>query len=530
MILLLACLLSLAALSGVLVYQRSRKLERFERLVASFMPILATLLAVEVFVKILTEPLETWNDVRLARTFALFNGTKLYPGANVNTPIVGTLHTPMSHILFWPATLAKAPVCAIYIGSVTAFVLVFAPILWLHLQPCLAGARSVLLSSYALLTCGYVVLQGSPEGGMRYCAFHIHTDAAAICFATIAAGLIYQAKSSPRWGRLWSSSLFAILSLCSKQTMAPFLLALCAFLLLAYGMRAALRYLSCLLASGVVVSSVLAALFWPPKDVFFNIATLASHRPWVPGQLSLVSQELNQEVLPVAFSLLLYVLYWYFYDHGPSEGWRTLFSTQQWLVFPLIGVLLFPVCVKARLTVGGDSNHVGACCFFLMLGVTLGISQFMNDETSSGAKAAASKLFATALIVVSLPGVVTVISHSIHIQRARTSSVSLAYAYALKYPGRAYFPWNPLAEFFAQHRFYHFDSALQDREFAGYGISRAQYTSGIPSDFALVAFPRDEPISRALQDYLSGWQQVNDPELPGWIVFQRPPAAPRNPR
>jgi len=531
-----ACLLALAALSGVFVYQRFRALERLERLIASVMPILTALLAVEVFLKVLTEPLIIMNDARLARTFALFNGIKLYPGANATTPILGTLHTPLSHILFWPATLAKTPIFAIYIGSVISLVLVFGPTLWLHFQHRLMSTRSVVLSSYALLTSGFVILQGSPEAGMRFCAFQIHTDAAAICCATIAAGLIYQVDATPRWGRLLVSSQFAVLSLWSKQTMAPLMLALCAFILLADGMRSALRYVSCLLASGVVISSILAALFWPPKDLFFNIVTLASHRPYqghLLGQVYGTIQELILEVLPVAFSLLLFVLQWYFYDRGPSDGWRRLFSTQRWLVFPLIGILLFPVSLKARLTIGGASNHLGTCCFFLMLGATLGINQFMNNENSSSAKAVAAKLVATALIAVSLPGVIVVISYSIHLRRSQTSDISLAYKYALNHPGRAYFPWNPLAEVFAERRFYHFDLALQDREVAGYGINRAQFVSGIPGSFTLIASPQYPPVSHfshALDDYLFGWKQVNDPELPGWTVFQRPTAAPRNSR
>jgi hypothetical protein len=104
------------------------------------------------------------------------------------------------------------------------------------------------------------------------------------------------------------------------------------------------------------------------------------------------------------------------------------------------------------------------------------------------------------------------------------NELSVSYKYALKHPGKAYFPRYPLSVFYAEHCFYHWDGALLDREVTGHKVSQEQFASGIPSDFSVVAWSKGRPASQVLSDYLAGWPQINDPELPGWIVYQRPSA------
>ncbi len=524
MIVLLGLILLAAVVFSWVVFRKCRELEPIDRAIAAVLPALVALLGIEIVLNILTEPLFAMNGVRLARTFALFHGIKLYPGANATGPIVGTLHTPVSHILYWPAIFAPTPVSAICVASTIAFALVFAALLWLHWPRTPIHPHNLLFSSYALIACACILFRDDTSGGMRAIAFHVHADAPAICFAALAGGVLYLSKFNPGWGRLLLSSAFAILSVGSKQTMAPVLVALCLFLLIADGLRTALRYALCLLGSGLALASLLACLFSPAQEMLFNIVTLAAHRPYkIPliATFREIFTDATMEGLPVAFCLLFFVLYWYFYERDPEHGWRKLLSVERWLVFPLIGLLMVPVCIKAQLTVGADLNHIGMACFFLTLGTTLGLCRFMKDE-SSQAKAAAAKLLAAVLIAVSLPGAIGTVFDSAFKKVRQEPDVTLAYEYAVKYPGRAYFPRNPLAEFYAQHRFYHYDGALIDRELAGYGIGRAQLADGIPSDAALIAVPKEQHISKALMDYMTGWPQVNDPELPGWVVFERP--------
>jgi len=522
-----------AALSGIVLYKKLRSLERFERTVASIVPALVALFAIEVAELILAAPYELLDDMRITRTFAIFSGVNLYPGNNATGAIIGTLHPPVSHILFWPAIFAKTPALAMEIGSVIAFALFFAPVVWLHFQRELDERRGFLLPCLALLAFAFMMLQGM---GMRMCAFRIHTDAGAICFATIGAGTLCRINRSWGWRRLFLSSVFAVLSVGCKQTMAPLLLALSLFVLLVSGIRPALRYMACLLASSIVILSAIVAIFWPPKDLLFNLLTLASHRPG-RGSYSMIHLQVYQEAVLPLLALTLFGLHWYFYERGKSSGWRTVLAGHRWLIFPLIGILLAPVCVKARFTYGGEPNHIGLFVYFFVLGATLGMNRFMTERAGNPYRTQAARILVLALILASLGARSATAFRKGTVRDYRSSWTWEAYEYDLRHPGKAYFPMNPLAAVFAEHKFYHVDSALQDREVAGHGINQAQLVSGIPTNLSLVASPRDvvavdpdEPARRALAEFLSGWQRIDDPELPGWVVYQRPSTASRIPQ
>jgi len=525
----LGAILVIAILFGVSIYRRCAECEPSLRNIASVLPILATTLGMEIFLKILTERFFIFNDIRLARTFALFHGVRIYPASDTMSTIVGTLHTPLSHTLYWPSLFASTPVNAIYVGSTIAFLFVFTPVVWLHFSRRPRDIRGFVISFYSLLTCGFVMLQGSFDDGIRYCAFRIHADAPGICFAAISAGLLYKADHCIARRYLLFSSFFAVLSVSCKQTLAPIVIGLCLFLWLTAGIRSLLRFMACLCSFAAALLSLLVVLFWPPKDLFFNILTLASHRPRMapfPGSWGLLRDQVLLDTSLAGFCLLLFLLYWHFYEHSKTSGWRQLFREHRWLVFPLVGLALVPACIKARLTVGGDSNQIGTFAYFLILGTTLGLNEFMTNTKQDRLKSIGSTILATALVVVTFPAVIRTIVKAIGFDRANVADVSIVYQYALKHPGKAYFPWNPLADFFAERRFYHFDSALLDREVAGHGIDCHQFISGIPPDISVIAIPQGESdnISRALRSYLSGWKPVEDAELPGWVVFQRPPA------
>ena len=524
MIVLLGIVVLAAVATSIVVYRRCCTLEPVDRALATAIPTLAALVGIEIVLNIATEPLFDMNSVRLARTFALFHRTGLYPGANATGPIVGTLHTPVSHFLFFPAIFAPAPAPAICIASAISFLLVFGPVLWLHRPSNFRDKRSTFYSMFALITCACILFRDDTSGGMRASVFHVHADPAAICFVTLAGAVLCLGESNPGWRRLLLSSAFAVLALGSKQTMAPALVALCLYLLIADGLSAAFRYILCLLGSGLAFAALLLCCFRPARDMLFNILTLAAHRPYKNPLIAAFRQlftDASMQGLPVVFCLLLFVLYWFFYERAPGNGWRRLFSAERWMIFPLIGTFLVPVCIKAQLTVGADLNHMGMSCFFLALGATLGLGRFMRDENSA-AHARVAKLLAAILILLCLPGIVGTVADSALKALHQKPDVTVTYKYAMKHPGRAYFPRSPLAEFYAEHRFYHYDGALIDRELAGRGVSQQQLVSGLPDNASLIVLRKEQHISNALLSYMAGWPQIDDPELPGWVVYQRP--------
>jgi hypothetical protein len=519
-----ACILLAAILCSFLILTRSSKLRPMDRIFASAIPTLTALLGIDAFLNIYRAPWYGWNGIRLSRTFAIYKGGNLYPGQNEMGAIIGTDHTPMSHFLYWPATFAPTPAMAIWIGATISFALVIAPLIWLF---CIDKPAKLLYSFYALLACLFILLRGGHYSGMLYIPFSVHTDAAAICFSTLAGGLLFRSRSIAGWRTLLLSSLFAVLSVASKQTMAPVLLANCIFLLIANGVGSFRRYMACLAMSGAAVGSLLVLRFWPLKDFLFNVITLATHRPPVTSWTAAILEDLvdsTVESSPAIFCILVFILYSYVYERGTIRSWRELLSNQRWLIFPLSGILLAPVCIKAQI-LGGNNNHTGLYCYFFVLGATLGLKSFMNEEANLR-RATGSRLLAATLIAMSFTGVVDTVQGnltSLHHANSKSED-TIAYEYGLRHPGKTYFPDNPLAEYYTQHHFYDADSALLDREVTGYPVSQAQLAAGIPTGVTLVAFACSQPClpSLAMQEYLKGWPPESDPELPGFTVFENP--------
>jgi hypothetical protein len=139
MTILFGALLLLAVLAGLFLVIRYRNFDPIDRLIIAALPALGTLSCIALFVMVKAQPLDLWSDVRLARTFAIFYGFKLYPSADTTGPILGTLHLPVSHLLFGPAILAPSATSAIYVACVIAVALVLVPLFWHCLHSPLPG-------------------------------------------------------------------------------------------------------------------------------------------------------------------------------------------------------------------------------------------------------------------------------------------------------------------------------------------------------------------------------------------------------
>src|SRR6202011_3719342 len=95
------------------------------RWLCAALPALGYLFAIEVLGGVLNAPTLIWNEIRLTRSLALLHGFSLYPGENDLGPIIGTLHTPISHYLFMPAAMIHDPTTSILAGSLLACVVLF---------------------------------------------------------------------------------------------------------------------------------------------------------------------------------------------------------------------------------------------------------------------------------------------------------------------------------------------------------------------------------------------------------------------
>jgi hypothetical protein len=453
-------------------------------------------------------PFFWWNDARLARTVGLLHNYQLYYTRDATAPIIGTLHNPISQLLYLVIAWLDEPTVALLAGSCLSCLFVFGPLAWLHLSGRERNLTALLRPCYALLAAGLVIQQNA---GMRYSTFNIHTDAAALGFATVAAGILYRSAGTHSYRPLVLSALFAALSVWSKQTMGLLLVALLAFVWFADGFARARRYAICLAIAGAAVSTIVFAIFWPPEAMIFNVLTLAGDRPLksAAGNNSVLAwfQILKSDSLLASIPALFFVLN---LASNPIARWRELVRKNRWVLFTLIGLVMLPVSIVASRTVGGDVNHLSLVSYFLLVSATLAATN-------------AARTFIVILIVLNLdPSAAATAVRAYRGLRANPSEA--AYRYNLQHPGKAYFPWNPLAALLTEGELYHFDYAIFDREVRGYALTRAQLFSSLPPNPEFIAIPPGERLrSAAILNLISGKPKVAEPGLENWTVYKLSP-------
>ncbi len=475
----------------------------------SILAVLALLFAIEVLEGILRSPTLIWNEIRLTRSMALLHGLPLYPAERELGPIIGTLHTPVSHLLFLPTAAIHDPTTAILAGSLIAFLLVFSALGFALVR---SASAVTAVTALTFLFCGFLIVNS--EGAFNT-AFFIHTDAAALAFATVACSLV-AGRNRITTAALWMSALACALAIASKQTIAPVALAIALYVAITEGGKRLASFLFALAVTGGSILAILLAVF-PARAFLFNTFVLAAHRPLKPGYLQILADTYRAgrlEALPALLPILFLAIWTW-------TAPRQFFISNRWMVFLMAGIVVTPVSVKAIVTVGSDVNHIGFVLFFLFVAAGLAIQQYFDHPDP--ATRLSSRIFLAAGILVSLaPGMILALPASLRNLRSNPSQI--ACDYEKRHPGIAYFPCNPMTSLLRDGKLHHLDIALYDREVAGHPLTPQQIRSGLPRDFILVALPPGELLqSQALQGAFAGFIPAADEELPAWNVFRRGP-------
>ena len=453
-----------------------------------------------------------WNDPRLARGIAMLHGYRLYPGRDDQASIIGTLHGPVAYLLYACLAFLKDPTMALLAGCGLSCVLYFGAVLWTICAAAGSGASGRLAGAYGFLACTVLLLNSA---GARFSGLTVHVDACALCCAMLASGMVAFPGNILSRRALIASAILAMLSVASKQTMAPVALALPCFVLVADGKRAFARYVFVQIMSSIAILAAMLALFRPAADLFFNTFTLAISLPRTESVLSRGMQgiselrgELAAAAAPLVFLLLVFLL--------DARGVREKLVKHRWLVFPWIALLQLPVELRAWTTIGGARNHLGVVTLFVVLGTISGLVVLWRSERPLLRFTARAMIIGILLVYLAIPWNLRRLLHSI-----RNNPTQVAYNYDLRHPGRVYFPLNPLAVLLAEGKLRHFEFALLDRELAGFPVSSAQFDAGLPPSAELIAYPKREfPRTALLKNLLRNKTLVTEPGLEGWKVYR----------
>jgi hypothetical protein len=477
---------------------------------------LLVILAAQAGAGILNAPSFVWNEIRLARSLAMLHGSSLYLDRDAAGPVIGTLHTPVSHCVYLLVAGFHSPTVALLAGSLLSALLIFGPLGWVLLRGCEGARDRLFVATAAFLFCGFLILQAP---GTFHTASMIHTDAAALAFGTLACGVFSNPRKAIGARQAWLAGLGCVLAVGSKQTMAPIVLAIALYLGASAGGRLLAHFGAAVTIGGVLLLGVIIA-FVPLRAFLFNTVTLAAHRPLKSGATELLVTSYREgklDALPALFPMLLLVGFqWIGAARRPDL--REFARANRWLAFVLAAVALIPVTAKAIVSAGSDVNHLGIVLYFLFAAAGLAIGQCLAVPDQAFLRGSAWMCAGLGIWVGIAPGAVLTLPSRLRDVHANAPEAALQYA--RRHPGRAYFPFNPMASLLSAGKAYHVDYSVYDREIAGYPLTAQQFEAGLPSGFKVVAIPPGEQAqSSALRNMVARYDKITDIELPGWTVY-----------
>jgi hypothetical protein len=323
------------------------------------------------------------------------------------------------------------------------------------------------------------------------------------------AALVTWRGTAPTTRALALSATFAVLAPWAKQVEAPVAPALVLGLWILHGRAVAMRYLVLLAGIGLAVSAAFVAWFGDP--LLFNMIRLLNRHPWyTPGLFGLI-QTLGSLLWNVRGILALLAAALAVGWLAPRDGER---RTGPWLLPLLAALFLLPTGALSANKVGGEPYALHSASYVLAA-----IAALLVDASR---RAPAVRWLGWAFCAI---GVLAAWQSGRPVAWAARPSIwqndnQLAYEFALRHPGEAYFPWQPLASLLAEGRLYHFEYGMMDRLLGGYEPTPAHVREELPPHMQWIAAHTRVWTFNYFPDY-----SVNAtlPELPGWVVHSRPP-------
>jgi hypothetical protein len=476
----------------------------------------AGLVAIGVVIALAEAPHRSvWNGIRIAPAMSLWYGYSLYYGPDAG-PVSGNIYAPFASLAYLPATLASQPSVILQLGSVLSLAWYFAPVVWL--AKAMAGRsrdHSQWLNQVLILLFVPIFTFLRPES-LGYVACLIHADAPALGTGGMACALLYGTSPFARRTLAFSAG-FAVLSVCSKQVMAPIALAIPMWLWFSAGRRAAIGWLlafACFAACALVVSCLL--FDW--RALVFNVLTIPSRHPWDPARGTFPLNALNTffEFLRYAWPVLVLLTLANARLDRSASKFQFLRST--WSLFAIVGFAVLPTSLLGRLKVGGDLNALSFSLYFLTFAAVLALA----DRIARGRKVLAWTALAIAAAFLARFQIERIAKLDFY----RQSPSEIARDFVSNHAGEAYFPWNPLEHLLGEHHLYHQIYGVYDRDLARFPLSAEHLWAGVPRAPRMICFP--ENASRAyVHDYFPEYRtRIFSSELPGFECYVKGPSAP----
>lgn len=507
-------LLILASL--VFGYYRMRAVapsDPLERILQFSRPFILLVAAGIVVYKLLAMQSDGSSQQRMAAPVALSAGEQIYYSED-RGPILNALYWPGSYLLYLPATVASVPNGTLALGGMLAFIFAFAPI-WFVLRPKLnktgivesADGRSV---TWMLMAAAwYVSLLNEP---LRNSNTTVHCDAPALGFTCLAGWFGFQAARSVSWGpTLLCAGSMAAAAVC-KQTALGLYLSVPLFVIFSAGWRRAALLLAVATLFFIIAAAVFCAWFGFER-IYWNTIVLPSKHPFIAMSdihfpLTTVEEVASHLLWPVA--LVTSGLFLLKYNKAATATPAAMYLT--------IAIMNIPAAVFGRIKVGGYQNTLSVTIFPAMVAL-LSLAKLYMDSGGTAARAAKSFILSICCIG-ALSEAPYLFNYKEALRYYEHGNSQTAFEYSKKHPGKAWFPWYPIAGMLAEGKMYHYAYGLFDHYLAGYKLSQQHLQAHIPTNPEWIAFSPDD-LQFVMEYFPEYTVRGSEPELPGWTVFKK---------
>jgi len=440
-------------------------------------------------------PLRSWNDIRLAPTFALTLGLPLYPG--LDGPASTWMYGPLPVWLNWPATWAPGPGAALLVaGAINALVGVAAIVAVCLLWP-VPSCSSHPLTGRLLATAVTVAIW--PWANWQF----LQADNFAVALGLLANLALVR---SPMAGAAWLAAGLATAGMMCKQTSLGVPLGQVAWLAVTLGPRSASSHVVRLCITGCAWLAILFMTNDPARAWFTAVVTPAG-LPWVAAPFDRLLHLLPH----IAVHIALPVAAWIFLAkrHATSE---LLLPTLTWLIAWLPGL-------ASAFKAGGTLNCLQGFLLWLPPAAVVVIASLSGVRWGAAARCGLA-LVALGMLV----GRIATRPVRMWQPLAAVAVYDDALDLSRELPVMVWFPWNPLVTVFSEGRLYHVEDGLYVRSLIGKTFSEPDDRRYLPERFAAITVSNQGSTWGIAEPLLHGPLQKID--LGSWTLFRSPKAPP----
>lgn len=476
--------------------------------VSVVLSIAALATAITLILAIISFSKSPYNEERLAPAFALVHGVRVYQ-VNATGPLLSVLYGPMFYIFYWPTTLLKHANDSLLFGTVWSLVFYSLPILYWWIADRNESIAKRLLPTvvfYTLTLASY---------WPTHVMMAIHPDAAACGLSFLGVLILLETEVNIRHTCI--SAALCVAAIGCKQNAMVAIPILWTIIWWRRGRRlqSTLPFLLVSTACIIVGVLILSILYGDASAIWFNNYVIPQRTglEWSKWSAAVLSS--YQSVLtPLLF---LCVIAGNEIMDGEHHNWKghvvalscfTLFATFL-LCFP---VYLFP---------GAFGNSFAPMLYSIIGMATLWMRRIVLHRSNGQLiRVTVAPLVFLCLIAVST---LSLAVRTPELKNTlRKPSATLVENYCRTHPGEIYFPFNPVAVWFAERTFYHTDWGLENRARAGFVASGTEFRHAIPQEAKLVAYPVPPGAGPGylLQKYYPRAHAVQVSGLEGFSVFQ----------